>query len=93
MNMFYGDIEYTLVTDPLEAMYWSTYKLKKRDVKILTKASRTEAAKLRQEILDDIIQQEVSASTDKIQERSQARVGKYVKTRQTKQKARGQSKR
>jgi len=93
MNMFYGDIEYTLVTDPLEAMYWSTYKLKKRDVKILTKASRTEAARLRQEILDDIIQQEVSASTDKVQERSQARVGKYVKTRQTKQKTRGQSKR
>lgn len=89
MRMLYGDVEYTLKTDPPEAMYWSTYKLKKSDVKILTKASRSDAAKLRQEILDDINEQEVSRRSDKIQERSQTRVGEHVKTRQAKQKARG----
>ena len=88
MNMFYGDIEYTLRTDPAEAMYWSTYKLKKSDIKILTKASRTDAARLRQEILDDINKQEISRRADEIQKRCETRVGEHVKTRKAKQKTR-----
>ena len=91
--MFYNDIEYTLRTDPPEAMYWSTYKLKKSDIKILSNTNRSEAAKLRQEILDDINKQEVSGSSNKVQKGSKTRVGQYVKAGKTKQKARRQSKR
>ena len=93
MEMRYGAVKYTLKTDPPEAMYWSTYKLMKSHVKILTKANRKEAARLRQEILDDIIKQEVSRRSDEIQKRCETRVGEHVKTRQTKQKTRRQSKR
>lgn len=51
-------IRYTLITDPLEAMYWSTYRLKKSDVKLLDKFDRSTAADIRQEIFDDIIKTE-----------------------------------
>lgn len=51
-------VEYKLVTDPLEAETWSTHRLKSSEIKIMTKCDRTTAAKLRQEILDDIISRE-----------------------------------
>lgn len=48
-------IEYKLRTDPPEALFWSTYKLKKSDIRIVAKGfDRAEAAALRQEILDSI---------------------------------------
>ena len=57
-RMFYesedGLIEFKLVTDPKEVLYWATYKLKLSDIKILTKCDRSTAAKYRHEILDDI---------------------------------------
>lgn len=51
-------IEYSLLTDPPEAIYWKTYKLKKSHIKLLTKVDRTKAAELRTEILEDILQSE-----------------------------------
>ena len=45
------EIPYTLVTDPPEAMTWSTYRLKKSQIKLLIKCDRQEAAEIRQEIL------------------------------------------
>ena len=52
-------IEYTLRTDPPEAMYWTTHRLKKSEIIILTSGlSRTEKSILRQELLDDIIASE-----------------------------------
>lgn len=45
---------YELRTDPPEAAYWSTYKLKVSHVKVLSKADRSTAAALRAEILADI---------------------------------------
>ena len=48
-------VEYKLRTDPPEALFWSTYKLKKSDIRIVTKGfDRAEATALRQEILDSI---------------------------------------
>lgn len=47
-------IEYTLVTDPPEAMYWRTYKLKKSHIKIITKTDRAQAAEYRAQILASI---------------------------------------
>lgn len=53
---------YSLTTDPLEAMYWSTYRLKKSDVKLQGKFDRSTAAHLKQEILDDILSSEPNPS-------------------------------
>lgn len=62
MQMFYKRdgwlVEYKLVTDPAEAMYWTTHRLKKSEIKIMTQCDRETAAQLRQEILDDILSRE-----------------------------------
>lgn len=51
-------IQYELRTDPPEAMYWTTYRLLKSHVHILTKLSKTDETKYRTEIYDDIIERE-----------------------------------
>jgi hypothetical protein len=87
-------VEYKLVTDPTEAETWSTHRLKKSEIKIMTQCDQTTAAKLRQEILDDIIGREPNPSkksapaTDEVHKRRQAIKPQHVKERQTKQKAR-----
>ena len=86
-------IPYKLVTDPLEAMYWSTYRLKKSDIKLLTKFDRSTTAEVQKEIYDDIISREPNPSkkstptNDEIPKRRQIAQPIHVKTRQTKQKA------
>ena len=55
-------IQYQLVTDPTEAEYWTTHRLKKSEIQIMTKSDRSTAAELRQEILDDIISREPNPS-------------------------------
>ena len=66
MHMYYKRdwnlVEYKLVTDPKEATVWSTHRLKKSEIKIMTKADRTTAAKLREEILHDILSREPNPS-------------------------------
>jgi len=62
MKMIYlkGDeeIEYSLATDPEEAATWTTYKLKKNDIRLAKSYGRTETADIKQEILDDIAKTE-----------------------------------
>ena len=53
------EVEFSLQTDPPEAIFWTTYKLKKSDIKI-NGFGRTEAATIRQEILDNIEQTEIT---------------------------------
>lgn len=60
MEMFFTDedgtvIQYDLVTDPPEAMYWTTYKLKKSHIKIISKMDRSTAASYREKILASIL--------------------------------------
>lgn len=60
MEMFYTDedgttVEYALKTDPPEAAFWQTYKIKKSNIKIITKMSREYQAVYRQKILDDFL--------------------------------------
>lgn len=60
MRMFYTDedgttVEYALKTDPPEAAFWQTYKIKKSNIKIITKMSREDQAVYRQKILDDFL--------------------------------------
>jgi len=52
-------LEYRLLTDPPEAMYWSTYRLKKSNIKLTQKMDRSLAASIKQEIFDDIISTEL----------------------------------
>ncbi len=98
MHMYYkrdGNlVEYKLVTDPKEATVWSTHRLKKSEIKIMTKADRTTAAELRQEILNDILSREPNPSKksapaqDQIPQRRKASKPQHAKTRQAKRKAR-----
>jgi hypothetical protein len=87
-------VEYKLVTDPAEAEIWTTHRLKKSEIKIMTKCDRTTAAELRQEILDDILSREPNPSkksappADEIPKRRQAAKPQHVKARQAKRKAR-----
>ena len=67
---------YTLKTDPPDAMYWTTYRLKKTDVVLLDKLDKATTA---------LVKQEVS-------QRREARKPQYVETRKTKQKTRRQNK-
>ena len=102
MQMFYKRdgklVEYKLVTDPEEAMYWTTHRLKKSEIKIMTQCDGQTAAQIRQEILDDILEREPNPSnkrpppTDEVSERRKVSTQQYVETRKAKQKARRQSK-
>jgi hypothetical protein len=96
MQMYYkrdgSAVEYKLVTDPKEATVWSTHRLKKSEIKIMTKCDRITAAEYRQEILDDILSREPNPSkksappADEISKRRQAAKPQHAKARQTKQK-------
>lgn len=93
------EVEYKIVTDPKEAVMWSTHRLKKSEIKIMTQCDKATAASIRQEILDDILSREPnpsrksSSSEDKISQRREAPKPQHAKTRQTKQKTRRQDNR
>lgn len=69
MKMYYCEddliVEYALKTDPPDAEFWSTYKLKKSDIKIVTKMNRSDAAEMRTKILTDIFSIEPNIRTTK----------------------------
>ena len=84
---------YTLKTDPQDAMYWTTYRLKKTDVVLLDKLDKATTALVKQDIFDDIISTEPNPSSkskttiNPIQEKRKVSQPQYVKTRKTKRKA------
>lgn len=51
-------IEYELATDPPEAVFWKTYRLKSTHIKVVGKYDRSEKAALAREICNDIVQRE-----------------------------------
>jgi|TARA_R110000851_G_scaffold274845_1_gene427416 hypothetical protein len=51
---------YALKTDPPDAMYWTTYRLKKSDIVLDKKFDRSTTADIKKEILDDIKRTEAS---------------------------------
>lgn len=75
MEMYYGYddpktgeaviVEFTLKTEPPEGAYWSTYKLQKSDIVILTPMGRSEKALMREAILNDIFLNEPNVKTTK----------------------------
>jgi len=63
MDMIYRteegrEIHYTLATDPPEAQMWSTYKLKKTQIKVLSKLDPEEKTMIRDLIFEDICRTE-----------------------------------
>lgn len=98
MQMFYmrdgKEVEYTLETDPPEAMYWTTYRLKKSEIVLIGKYDRTTAAQIKQEIFDDILEREPNPSkkstpaADEVPKKRQATIHVNAKTRAKQQKAR-----
>tara|TARA_R110000823_G_scaffold30637_1_gene87931 strand:+ start:36 stop:308 length:273 start_codon:yes stop_codon:yes gene_type:complete len=53
-----GLIEWTWRTSPPEAVYWKTYRAKKRDLRILSKVSPQQRTLLIDELYEDIIKNE-----------------------------------
>jgi Spy/CpxP family protein refolding chaperone len=53
-----GTIKWTWRTQPAEAIYWKTYKPKKRDIKILSRVTPEQRQKVTKELHQDIIQNE-----------------------------------
>ena len=86
-------IEYTLSPDPAEALYWSTYRLKKGEIFLKVKLDRSITAEIRQEILDDILSLEPnpskksSAPADKIPKKRKTPKPQHAKAGEAKQKA------
>jgi hypothetical protein len=85
-------IEYDLKTEPPEAMYWDTYRLKKVHIKLIDGFEKQDASDIKTEILDDIKRvSETRLNTDslatspsnKIPKKQKATVAKHVKTRKT----------
>ena len=58
-KMFYNDLDdevwqYEIHTTPPEAIHWATYKLKLRDIKVISTAAKETKDRVRKEILNDI---------------------------------------
>jgi hypothetical protein len=51
-------IEFELATDPPEAAFWSTYRLKPSHIKVVGKYDRSEKAALAREICNSIVEHE-----------------------------------
>lgn len=63
-EMFFTDIDgdvwqYELKTNPPEAMFWETYKLKPMDIKVLAEVNKETKARVRKEIYKDITDSEL----------------------------------
>lgn len=94
LRMFYkrqgGIVEYTISPDPAEATFWSTYRLKKADVRLVVKLDRAMSSQIREEIMYDILSREPNpskkstTSNDEVSQRRQSPQPIHVKTRKAK---------
>ena len=81
-------IQFTIVTDPPEALYWTTYKLKVADVRLVTKVPKEEKTHIRREIYEDIVAREAAPHTNALPKKRKGTVSDNAKTRRKQQKAR-----
>ena len=79
-------IEFVIVTDPPEALYWMTYKLKVADIRLVTKVPAKQNGNQR-EIYDDIVARERAPHTNTVSEKRKATVRDNAKARRKQQKA------
>ena len=80
-------IEFVIVTDPPEALYWTTYKLKVADIRLVTKVPSTDKTEIRREIYDDIVARERAPHTNTVSEERKGAISNNAKTRRKQQEA------
>lgn len=86
-------IEYRVATDPVEAINWSTHRLKKGEIFLKVKLDKKLSTKIRQEIFDDILSREPNPTKkpapadNKIPKERKSSKRQHAKTRKTKRKA------
>ena len=78
-------IQFALATDPPEAMYWTTYKLKVTDVQLVTKVPAKDKTHIRREIYEDITSRERKAHPNTVSQKRKATVRDNAKARRKQQ--------
>ena len=81
-------IEFVIVTDPPEALYWMTYKLKVADIRLVTKVPTENKTHIRREIYEDIVARERAPHTNTVSKKREGTVRNNAKTRRKQQKTR-----
>ena len=68
------DVRFKIVTDPPEAVFWETHRLKLTNIKILDKTLSADAKKaVRKECFDQIIEREEKPMLDKQKSKRRAK--------------------
>lgn len=80
-------IEFTIVTDPPEALYWTTYRLKVKDVRLITKIPKTEQTHIRREIYEAIVASERASHPNTVSKKCKGTVRDNAKARRKQQEA------
>lgn len=80
-------VEFVLQTDPPEALYWMTYKLKVSDITLKTKVPAGEKTKLRREIYDELVEKERNAHPNTVSKKRKTSKRDNAKTRRKQQEA------
>lgn len=82
-------IEFVIITNPSEALYWSlsSYKLKLTDIRILTKMPEKEMQIVRKEIFDDIVEKESKPHPNTVSKKCKTTKRDDAKTRRKQQEA------
>ena len=80
-------IEFVIVTDPPEALYWMTYKLKVADIRLVTKVPKADKTHIRREIYEDIVARERAPHTNTVSKKRKNSVRDNAKTRRKQQEA------
>lgn len=78
-------IEFTIVTDPPEALYWMTYKLKVSDIRLITKVPKEDKTHIRREIHEEIVARERAPHTDTVSKKREGTVRDNAKARRKQQ--------
>ena len=81
-------IEFVIVTDPPEALYWMTYKLKVADIRLVTKVPAKNKTEIRREIYEDIVARERAPHTNTVSEKRKTTKRNDAQARRKQQEAR-----
>ena len=80
-------VEFTITTDPPEALFWMTHKVKLNDIHIITKMPAKDKTKVRREIYDDILARDKAAHPNTLSEKHKTSIRDNAKARRKQQEA------
>lgn len=81
-------IQFTIVTDPPEALYWTTHKLKVADIRLVTRVPKEEKTHIRREIYEDIVARETAPHKNAVSKKRKDAVRDNAKARRKQQETR-----